>query len=566
MSLAIRIGKTLLHTCTGLALTMALSLTAVAAGASTLVFNVQGYTMNDGVRLAFIALEYDQGKVTHLHTDADSVANSHAKTRIDGKGATLLPGLIDAHGHITSHGQSLSAVDLVGSPSEADATARVAAFIETHADNEWITGRGWNQVLWPIKEFPGRASLDAISNDKVIALRRIDGHALWVNSVALTLAGIDDNTANPDGGEILRDATGHATGILIDNAMALVGQAMPPVPAKQLQEFALTAMRDLAAQGLTSVHDAGISAREVRAFQALRRVNNMPIRVYAMLEVSDPANAKYLREGPLIDPDDMLVIRSVKIYADGALGSRGAALFADYSDHPGQRGLLLTTDEQLDRYISSAMAAGFQVNTHAIGDLANARLLDYYETMIKRYDTRDLRHRNEHSQIIRLQDIPRFAAIGVVASIQPTHATSDRNMAGDRLGDERLAGAYAWKKLLDSGANLAGGSDFPVEYANPFFGLHAAVTRQSQDNQPPGGWMPEEKLTREQALSLFTEHAAWAAHQENVIGRLLPGYAADFILVRDNYFTVAQENIWKNKVIATYVNGVRSTVRSTGSE
>jgi len=514
--------------------------------------------MNDGERLEFIALEYDQGKVTHLHSDASSVAASHAKTRIDGKGATLLPGLIDAHGHITSHGRALSAVDLVGSPSEADAAARVAVFIKTHADKEWITGRGWNQVLWPVKEFPNRTSLDAVSNDKIIALGRIDGHALWVNSAALKLAGIDDDTADPDGGEILRDSDGHATGILIDNAMTLVGQAMPPVLDKDMQEYALVAMRDLASEGLTSVHDAGITAQEVRAFQALRRVNNMPIRVYAMLDITDPANAKYLREGPLIDPEDMLVIRSIKISADGALGSRGAALFADYSDQPGQRGLLLTTDEQLDRYISSAMAAGFQVNTHAIGDLANARVLDYYETMIKRYDTRDLRHRNEHAQIIRPQDIPRFAEIGVIASIQPTHATSDKNMAGDRLGKERLAGAYAWKKLIDSGANVAGGSDFPVEYANPFFGLHAAVTRQSQDNQPPGGWMPEEKLTREQALSLFTENAAWAAHQENVIGKLLPGYAADFILVRDNYFTIPQQDIWKNKVIATYVNGVRS--------
>jgi predicted amidohydrolase YtcJ len=533
------------------------SILVTTAQASTLIFNVQGYTMNEGKRMEFLALEYDHGKVTHLHTDADSVDHSAAKTRVDGNGATLLPGLIDAHGHITSHGQALSRADLVGSPSEKDAVARVAKFIKAHPDKEWILGRGWNQVLWPVKEFPHRSSLDAVSAGKVIALNRIDGHAMWVNSKALEQAGIVDGTPDPDGGQILRDADGHATGILIDNAMGLVSQVMPPILDKDMQEFALTAMRDLASEGLTSVHDAGITAQQVQAFQALRRVNNMPIRVYAMLDVTDPANAKYLREGPLIDPEDMLVIRSIKISADGALGSRGAALFADYSDQPGQRGLLLTSDEQLDRYISSAMAAGFQVNTHAIGDLANARLLDYYEQMIERYDTRDLRHRNEHAQIIRPQDIPRFAEIGVIASIQPTHATSDKNMARDRLGDERLAGAYAWKKLIDSGAAVAGGSDFPVEYANPFFGLHAAVTRQSQDNQPPGGWLPGEILTREQALSLFTENAAWAAHQENVIGKLLPGYAADFILVRDNYFTIPAEDIWKNQVISTYVNGAK---------
>ena len=528
-----------------------------AVCASTLVHNVTGYTMDNGKRLEFVGLEFDRGKVLRLYTDPAQLESSRAKRRIDGEGASLLPGLIDAHGHVISHGRALSAVNLTGSTSEAEASRRVAAFIGKNPDREWITGRGWNQVLWPLKAFPHRRSLDAVSADRVIALRRIDGHAMWVNSRALEIVGIDNDTPDPPGGQIIRDDDGVATGVLIDNAMQIVDAAQPPLSDRDLQNFALTAMRDLAGEGLTSVHDAGIPAREVRALQALRRVDNMPIRIYAMLEMSDPANAGYLREGPLIDPEDMLVIRSVKIYADGALGSRGAALFSDYHDAPGQRGLLLTGDEELDRHISSAMATGFQVNTHAIGDRANARLLDYYERMIKKYRNRDLRHRNEHSQIIRPQDIPRFAAIGVVASVQPTHATSDKNMAGDRLGEERLAGAYAWKSLIDSGAQVAGGSDFPVESANPFFGLHAAVTRQSRDNQPPGGWLPQQKLTREQALSLFTEQAAWAAHQENLIGKLLPGYAADFILVRDDYFKVAEQDIWKNKVLATYVNGVQ---------
>ena len=281
----------------------------------------------------------------------------------------------------------------------------------------------------------------------------------------------------------------------------------------------------------------------------------MPIRIYAMLDVEDPANDAYLRQGPIIDPQHMFDIRSVKISADGALGSRGAALHADYSDMPGQKGLLLVNDEQLDNHMDRSMAAGYQVNIHAIGDKANTRVLDFMEAMIRKHDNRDLRHRNEHSQIIRVEDIPRFAEIGVVASIQPTHATSDKNMAGDRLGEKRLEGAYAWRKLLDSGAHLAGGSDFPVEYANPFFGLHAAVTRQGQDNQPPGGWLPSEKLNRDETLSLFTEWAAWAAHQEDVIGKLRPGYAADFILVRDDYFRVPEKDIWKNQVLGTWVAG-----------
>ncbi len=526
-----------------------------ASHAATLIHNIHGYTMDHGQRIEFIGLEYDHGKVTHLYSQPDSIANSAATERIDGEGATLLPGLIDAHGHISSHGRALSAVDLVGSPSEDDSAARVAAFIAKNSDQEWIMGRGWNQVIWPSNQFPDRRTLDVIAGDKAVALNRIDGHAMWVNSKVLQLVDINANTPDPEGGQIIRAANGRATGILIDNAMDLVSAIMPPITDKDMQGFISTALEDLAGYGLTSVHDAGIKAQEVRAYQALRRDNNLPVRVYAMLDVMDPANDAYLREGPLIDPEDMLVIRSVKISADGALGSRGAALFEDYSDQPGQRGLLLVNDEQLDTHMSRAMAAGYQVNIHAIGDLANARVLDYYAQMIKRYNTRDLRHRNEHSQIIRPEDISRFAEIGVVASIQPTHATSDKNMAGDRLGQERLAGAYAWKKLLDSGAKLAGGSDFPVESPNPFFGLHAAVTRQGKDNQPPGGWLPEEKLTRDQSLSLFTENAAWAAHQENVIGRLLPGYAADFILVRDDYFTVAEQDIWKNKVLATYVAG-----------
>jgi len=527
------------------------------AGATTLVHNIQGYTMNQGERIDFVGLEYDAGKITRLHHTTESLAASQADERIDGEGATLLPGLIDAHGHISSHGRSLSAVNLVGSPSEADSTARVAAFIANNPQREWILGRGWNQVLWPVKEFPARESLDAISGTHAVALNRIDGHAMWANSKALAQAGINADTPDPDGGQIIRDASGRATGVLIDNAMDLVFAVMPPVTDADMEGFAAVALQDLASYGLTSVHDAGIRAQEVRAFKALREQQAMPVRVYAMLDVLDPANDAYLREGPLLDPDNLLVIRSVKISADGALGSRGAALFEDYSDQPGQKGLLLVNDEQLDHHISRAMVAGFQVNTHAIGTLANARVLDYYDTMIKKYNSRDLRHRNEHSQIIRPQDIPRFAEIGVVASIQPTHATSDKNMAGDRLGEERLQGAYAWKKLIDSGAHVAGGSDFPVESPNPFFGLHAAVTRQSQDNQPPGGWMPDQKLTREQSPSLFTEDAAWAAHQEQALGRLLPGYEADFILVQDNYFKVTAQDLWKNKVLATYVAGKR---------
>ena len=537
----------------------ALLLAALAGSvtADTLVHNITGYTLDDGKLRQFRALAFDQGRVTRLYERAEVATATAGQQRIDGQGATLLPGLIDAHGHLAGLGHALAAVDLVGSTSEAEAARRVAAFAADNPGQGWLLGRGWNQVLWPGRGFPTRASLDALEIDRPIALERVDGHAMWLNSAALAAAGFDDKTPDPEGGQILRDAEGAATGVLIDNAMLAVQAAIPGETDAQRAAVLLRALRAAAAFGLTSVHDAGIPAQDVRALQQLHRDGRMPIRVYAMLDVLDRGNDRYLEAGPMIDEQHMLDIRSVKVSADGALGSRGAALFADYSDAPGERGLLLLNDEQLAHHIERAMAAGYQVNTHAIGDLANARVLDFYQRLISKTGSRAARHRIEHAQILRRADIPRLAAAGVVASIQPVHATSDKNMAGDRLGQERLAGAYAWRQLLESGAGVAGGSDFPVESPNPFFGLHAAVTRQGQDGQPPGGWLPGEKLTREQALHLFTEGAARAAHQEAVVGRLLPGYAADFILVRDDFFSVPAGEIWNNQVLATYVAGRR---------
>ncbi|MBT5006865.1 MAG: amidohydrolase, partial [Halieaceae bacterium] len=476
--------------------------------------------------------------------------------RIDGKGATLLPGLIDAHGHVGGYGEALSAARLVGAESQGSAAEKVAAFAAT-SDSPWIFGRGWNQVLWPDRQFPSKQSLDEVSTLRPIALDRIDGHALWVNSKALELAGIDASTPDPEGGQILRDSAGQPTGVLVDNAMNAVKAVFPKVTDERKAAYLRTALSRLASFGLTSTHDARVDAQTVRAYQLLATDQDLPIRVYGMLDVLDPKNDPYLQKGPIIDSRHMLDIRSVKISADGALGSRGAALAADYSDQPGQKGLLLLSDQTLKHHISRAMAAGYQVNTHAIGDLANTRVLDFYESLIKEHDSAALRHRVEHSQILRVEDIPRFKQMGVIASIQPTHATSDKNMAGNRLGKQRLVGAYAWKSLLNAGTKMAGGSDFPVEHPNPFYGLHAAVTRQSQDDKPVGGWLPEQKISREQALSLFTEGAAYAAHQETVIGRLAPGYYADFILVEQDYFAMPEKAIWESKVLETWVAGKR---------
>ncbi|MEP6388754.1 MAG: amidohydrolase [Halioglobus sp.] len=537
---------------------VAIGLAATSVTAATLVHNVSGYTMDGPELVTFSALEFDDGKVTRLYSAESDAQQSTATQRIDGKGMTLLPGLIDAHGHVSSHGRALASVDLVGVDSESAAVARVLDFISAESiKNTWVQGRGWNQVLWPSKEFPSRQSLDAVSGDAAVVLGRVDGHAVWVNTRALALAGITDDTPDPAGGQIIRDEQGKATGVLIDNAMTMVFSVMPVDSDEQIADYQARALHDLAANGLTSVHDAGITAQEVRGFRSLLKAHEMAVRVYAMLDVLDPANDADLEAGPSQDDAQLLVVRSVKISADGALGSRGAALFEDYSDKPGHRGLLLLTDEELKHHMGRAVAAGYQVNTHAIGDLANDRVLVNYEMLNKEGASRALRHRVEHAQILRPQDVSRFAAAGIVASIQPTHATSDKNMAGDRLGEERLKAAYAWSTLLDSGAQLAGGSDFPVESVNPFYGLHAAVTRQSHDNEPEGGWFPGQKLSREASLSLFTQDAAFAAHQEKEIGRLLPGYYADFILVSDNYFDQPENAIWKNRVEATYVAGSR---------
>lgn len=536
----------------GIALAMLLALSPLSPRAQTLIENVHGYTLQDGERVTFTAMAFDRGVVTALYSNAEDAAAATVTRRIDGQGATLLPGLIDAHGHVTRHGRLLASVDLAGVTSEQAAAARVADFLGTQPEAARVTGGGWNQVLWPGKQFPHRRALDAVSATVPIALSRVDRHALWVNTAALELAAIDGDTPDPAGGQILRDSDGQPTGVLIDNAMQLVLGAFPAEAPAVIATHQSRALHDLARLGMTGVHDAGVTADELTAYRSLLARSALPIRVYAMLR---PDSDALLTQGPHVDRSGMLAAQSVKISSDGALGSRGAALEEDYTDQPGHRGLLLLDESVLEETMRRAASAGFQVNTHAIGDRANRLVLDVLEQMQAEDGNAGLRHRVEHAQILRPQDLQRFAALEVIASIQPTHATSDMNMAADRLGDERLEAAYAWQSLLESGARLAGGSDFPVEHPNPFHGLYSAITRQDQAGEPPGGWLPTQKMTRDAALALFTEGAAFAGHAEDRVGRLLPGYAADFILVRDDYFQIPEADIWKNRVLSTWVAG-----------
>jgi len=540
-----------------LALSLGAANSASLLADTTLYVNVNGYTLSANRELQqFSAIQFTDDRVDQLFAEGEELPEQ-ADLLIDGDGQTLIPGLIDAHGHILSYGLSLLRVDLVDTQTEQEAVRRVVDFAQSSDQLDWIQGRGWNQVLWDSNEFPSAVSLDAALSDKPVWLSRVDGHAGWANSAAMELAGVDRRSEDPDGGQIIRDEDGNPTGVFIDNAMALIRSQIPAISMEE-QKFALrTAMLELAKQGLTSVHDAGAGSDTIEAYKQLLDDGPLPIRVNVMLSAGDSFYEQRLAEGHYRSADDTLTMNSVKIAADGALGSRGAAMIDDYADQAGHTGLLLHNPERLEYFMRAAMNAGFQVNTHAIGDNANKAVLDNYEQLIAETSSRGLRHRVEHAQILRYEDIFRFAELGVIPSMQATHATSDKNMAIDRIGEVRIQGAYAWRKLIDAGALIANGSDFPVESPNPFFGLHAAITRQDKNNQPPGGWFPEEKMTAIEAFASFTIDAAYSGHQENLLGTLEPGKKADFIILDRDIFAIDDSQIWQIEVEQTWVNGQR---------
>lgn len=535
-----------------LAISLLCLCSAVYADAQ-MFYNANAYQYRDGEWQSFTWMLIENGKI--VETGSGTPARTPTDSDVDLRGATVLPGLIDAHGHVLGLGQEQQQVDLRGSETRANAVKRVEAFAARHADRRWIIGRGWNQVLWPEKTFPSAKDLDAIVADRPVALTRVDGHAVWVNSKAMQLAGINDKTPDPQGGQIVRDEHGKATGVFIDTAENLILKHMPAATVKERAETLNAAMNALISMGMTGVHDAGISVADYQAYKQLGKSQQLPMRVYAMLADGE-ASRKMLRKAPPGSQfDDRLILRSVKAWSDGALGSRGAALLADYSDQAHHRGLLLYTPDQLQTLTKLAINNGWQVNIHAIGDAGNRLVLDTFEKLSRDGKARALRHRIEHAQVIALDDIARFRELDIIASIQPTHATSDMNMAEDRLGSERIKGAYAWRKLLDANVRLAGGSDFPVELANPFHGLYAAVTRKDRDGNPLDGWYAQEKLNRAEALRLFTVDAAYAGHMEHIVGALSKGQWADFIVIDRDYFSAPEAQIDDINVQATYVAG-----------
>jgi predicted amidohydrolase YtcJ len=490
---------------------------------------------------------------------------------VDGKGQTLLPGLIDAHGHVIDSpgggpglGLLLLQLDLTGTSSLADLQQRLKSYAAANPNAGWITGRGWNQELWPDKSFPTASDLDQVVADRPVWLTRVDGHAAVGNSAALKVAGITAATASPAGGRIEHNASGKPTGLFIDNAISLVGSKVPGTTPQMLDRGLEAAQEALLAFGLTAVADMGTSRNGWDSMRRLGEAGRLKIRIMSYADGLEPL-AGLGRSAPTNWLyGDKLRMGGVKLYADGALGSRGAWLKRPYADKPDNVGLRFLTDAELRDQAGKAAAMGFQLAVHAIGDAANAQVIGAYENLSKSYPG-GRRWRNEHVQVVDPADIPRIAKAGIIASMQPTHQTSDRLMAEKRLDPPRLEGAYAWRTIAQTGAVLAFGSDFPVESPNPFPGLAAAISRQDMNGQPPGGWRSQERVSFETALAGFTRNAAYAGFAEDRIGSLEPGKWADFILIDRDPTKVDALAVARTQVLETWVAGEKVWAKPSGA-
>jgi predicted amidohydrolase YtcJ len=524
-----------------------------------ILHNVNGYTIaGDNMELVtFDAIAVQDGKVVTTGALNDLQQEMEGFNLIDGEGKTLIPGLIDAHTHVMGLGYQQLDVDVQGVDSLEETLEIIGQYAEDNPDLEWIQGRGWNQVLWEENEFPTAEDLDRVVPDRPVYLTRVDGHAAWTNSRAMEIAGISRDTPDLQGGVVLRDEFGDATGIFVDATMNYIEDHIPARTAEENYQAFELALQEMTKHGLTSVHDARINVDTWEMYKDFADEGELITRIYAMIGGTGDTFDELAQNGPIESyADDMLALRSVKISADGALGSRGAAMIEHYHDDPGNSGLLFYDQQELNEMVIKGASNGFQMNIHAIGDAANRQVLDAFQNAKEELgDQSDLRHRVEHAQIVHPDDIPRFVELDLIASMQPTHATSDMNMAEDRVGSERMEGAYAWQTFLDQGTVIAGGSDFPVEDVNPFYGLYSSITRQDHGGMPPGGWYSEHRLSREETLRIFTRDAAYSAHQEDVLGTLEAGKWADFILIDRDIFEVDASEIWQTEVLETWVAG-----------
>ena len=540
----------------------ALIAVALAQGASApptlILHHARIYTV-DGANTIADAIALRDDRIVRAGSDADVLKLRAASTRvIDLGGATVLPGLHDAHGHFTGLGAFLQSLNLRGTTSYQQIVDRVRERVAKAKPGEWIVGRAWDQNDWADTRFPTHEALSTVSPNNPVYLTRVDGHAGLANRAAMAMAGLTSATADPAGGRIIRGANNEPTGVLIDNAQALVSSRIPPATDRQLEEQILLADQEMRRLGITTVHDAGTDSRTVDAYTRLIDAGRLKTRLYVMRRGSLASLQPFFAKGPVVDyARHHMAVRAIKIVADGALGSRGAAMLEPYDDEPGSRGLLTTPPEEIYAQTLAASKAGFQTAVHAIGDRANRIVLDTFERVQREVPgARALRMRVEHAQILDATEIPRFAALGVIASMQATHATSDMPWVPVRIGRARMEeGAYVWRKILATGAVIANGSDFPVEEPDPMRGLYAAITRQDASGQPRDGWMADQRMTRQEALLSFTKSAAFAAHMESLTGSLESGKLADLIVLSSDVMRVPPADILKATVRMTIVGG-----------
>jgi len=524
--------------------------------AEAVFYNGRIYTMNESDPFAK-AVVVGGGRILFVGTSEEAVAfaGTGAK-KFNLGGMTVIPGLVDAHAHFVGYAASRAALDLNGTLSVDQIRERLKAETAVAHRGRWITGRGWDQNDWEKKQFPDRSDLDRVSPENPVLLTRVCGHAAIANSMALEVAGIGADTPDPDGGKIERDASGEPTGILLDDAISLVRKVVPSPTPEEKKKLMIDAAQACLAAGLTGTHEMGIGSETAGIYRELYEAGELPFRITAYFDGDAADLDSVLAAGPVDDfAGGMFSLAGVKFYGDGSLGARSAAMLEDYSDDPGNRGIIVTDPDLLYEKVLTCHRSGFQVATHAIGDRANRTVLDIYEKVLGEVPGTGLRHRIEHAQIISPEDIGRFASLGVIPSMQFIHCTSDMPWVPDRVGDDRTRGAYAWRTLMDAGSRIPGGSDYPVEPIDPLLGIYAAVSRQSPDGTPAGGWAPEQRLTIEEAVRAYTLDAAWASGKEDERGSIEKGKLADLTILGTDIMKVDPGEIPGIEIIATVLAG-----------
>jgi predicted amidohydrolase YtcJ len=520
------------------------------------------YTANDKAPQAE-AIAVIADRIVFVGTNADAQKYVNSRTRVvDLHGSTVLPGFADAHQHLSGVGQREMTLNLEGTTSLEDFLAKVKARVDQAKPGEWVTGRGWIETHWQPPVFPTRWDLDKVAPDNPVILGRADGHGAVVNSAALKVAGVDKSTPNPFGGEISKDKqSGEPNGMLLDAAQGLVRRKVPPTTAADAERAVELGVKRDIGLGWTQIQDAGGSYEDVQIFKKLYAAGTIKLRIYKAVYGPGPAAKRLLAEGPTIGAfDNRFTLRTIKVVSDGALGSRGAALLAPYSDAPDTSGFLTVKAEELRPMLIEALRKGIQVETHAIGDRANRFILDEYERALKAVPPveriiAEPRWRVEHAQIVNPKDIPRFAKLGIIPSMQPSHAIGDLFFAPSRLGMDRLNGAYAWQSFIKSGVVVPGGSDAPVERGEPMIEFYAAVARKDPKGFSAEGWHPEEALTREQALKMFTMWPAYAAFEEKLRGSIEVGKLADLTILSADIMKIPEAEILKTQCVMTVING-----------